>query len=501
MDTYAPGFAVGSQVSAQRFNARKGSTMKISRRSFVGLSSGFVLCGCAKISNPTPAPADSSFPVLVFSDVHFQPFIDPFAANGTYPNPATVAANIALVALLDAADPSEWPAIFEGTANATNSAPSAPSTDTNYALLSLALASIKQNLGTSPAVLFTGDFLGHGVDQFYSAYSGNNLSAKANAFVNKTLTFVLQQIRAAVGSVPVYFALGNCDSYTGYGPDPTFLTSNAQQLYTLALNGAGNQQDVISSLTNGGYYSVEPAGINLMIVALNTFALSPGITADPTMIADQFAWFDAKLAEAKAAGKKVWLLMHAPPGAVESTTGGPANDNGQIAAATMMWVDIHQETFMGIIEKYSGVIAMSLAGHTHMDEFRLMSPGNALAITAGISPFFGNNPAYKIFTLDSLSLAPTDYSVLNFNLLATPAVFSNYYTFSQAYKLEGPLAASLAALFPALIASNAAQNQYRGAFYSGNTTGNPITNLNWPVYWCGIGFMDEQEFFTAVNAF
>jgi hypothetical protein len=52
-----------------------------------------------------------------------------------------------------------------------------------------------------------------------------------------------------------------------------------------------------------------------------------------------------------------------------------------------------------------------------------------------------------------------------------------------------------------LIASNAAQNQYRGAFYSGSTTGNPITNLNWPVYWSGIGFMDEQEFFTAVNAF
>ncbi len=59
---------------------------------------------------------------------------------------------------------------------------------------------------------------------------------------------------------------------------------------------------------------------------------------------------------------------------------------------------------------------MSLAGHTHMDEFRLMSPGNALAITAGISPFFGNYPAYKIFTLDGASLAPIDYSAVNCNL-------------------------------------------------------------------------------------
>ena len=42
---------------------------------------------------------------------------------------------------------SEWPAIFEGALNAANSTPSPLGTDTNYALLTLALASIKQNLG------------------------------------------------------------------------------------------------------------------------------------------------------------------------------------------------------------------------------------------------------------------------------------------------------------------------------------------------------------------
>jgi hypothetical protein len=78
--------------------------------------------------------------------------------------------------------------------------------------------------------------------------------------------------------------------------------------------------------------------------------------------------------------------------------------------------------------------------------------------------------------------------------------FTNYYTFSQAYELEGPLATSLAELFPALIASNAAKMQYQGAFYSGNNTYRKSHHsTNWPVYWCGIGFMDQQEFFTAVN--
>jgi sphingomyelin phosphodiesterase acid-like 3 len=474
---------------------------ELSRRTFLevaGLASAGLISGCGGAST---IAGSHSFSVPVFSDVHFQPYINPLLPNSS-PNPATVPDNTKLVAQLVAADTSDWPAIFESSANVNNLAHSPAGTDTNYALLSLALTSIKQNLGSSPAVLFTGDFLGHGIDQLYSLYSPGATAEEESAFVDKTLTFVLQQIRAAVGTVPVYFALGNCDSYTGYGPDSTFLANNAQQLYTLALNSAGNQQDIIGTITNGGYYAVEPTGMNLMIIALNTFALSPGITADPTMIGDQFTWFDAQLVKASAAGKKVWLLMHAPPGAVESTTGAASNDiNGQITTATMMWVDSNQKRFMGIIEKYPGVIAMSLAGHTHMDEFRLMSPGNALTVTAGISAFFGNNPAYKIFALDGFSLAPFDYSAVNCDLLATPVVFSSYYTFSQAYQLEGPLAASLPELFSTLIASRAAKTQYEGAFFSGNNTLNPITSTNWPVYWCGIGYMDGQEFFTAVNTF
>jgi hypothetical protein len=134
-----------------------------------------------------------------------------------------------------------------------------------------------------------------------------------------------------------------------------------------------------------------------------------------------------------------------------------------------------------------------------MDEFRLMSPGVALAVTAGISPYFGNNPAYKIFTLDGVSLAPFDYSAMNYDLSTTPAAFSDYYKFSQAYELVGPLAMSLPELFPTLQASGAAKTQYQGAFYSGTLS--PINSTNWPVYWCGIGYMDETDFIAAVNSF
>ena len=35
------------------------------------------------------------------------------------------------------------------------------------------------------------------------------------AFANKTALFVMQQVRASLGNVPVMFVVGNNDSYTG----------------------------------------------------------------------------------------------------------------------------------------------------------------------------------------------------------------------------------------------------------------------------------------------
>ena len=100
-----------------------------------------VACGGDSGSNNT----NKNFPVVVFSDVHFNPFYDP-----------------SLFPELVAADAGEWESIFQ-TSNIT--APSVWGSDTNYPLLALALSSIKQNLGASPLIIFTGDILGHNFPQ------------------------------------------------------------------------------------------------------------------------------------------------------------------------------------------------------------------------------------------------------------------------------------------------------------------------------------------------
>ena len=53
----------------------------------------------------------------------------------------------------------------------------------------------------------------------------------------------------------------------------------------------------------------------------------------------------------------------------------------------------------------------------------------------GISPVFGNNPAFKVFTVAQATEMPMDYQSISYNLAAktAPAQFSSLYTFSKAY--------------------------------------------------------------------
>src|ERR1035437_5788506 len=111
-----------------------------------------LICGCS--SGTTNNSTANNYPVVAFSDIHFSPFYDPSLFQQLVTN-----------------DSSEWARIFKTSSITT---PSAWGKDTNYPLLVLALSNIKQNLGASPLVIFTGDLLGHGIPQlFYPRYYAN----------------------------------------------------------------------------------------------------------------------------------------------------------------------------------------------------------------------------------------------------------------------------------------------------------------------------------------
>lgn len=425
----------------------------------------------------TPNAANSSFSVVVISDVHFDPFYDPTLFS----------------ALVDA-DVSQWDDIFKTSSITT---PSTWGSDANYPLLALALASIRHNRGTSPFIVFTGDILAHHFSQtFYTLYGSQDVTAM-QAFVDKTVAFFMNQLKSSSGDLPILFTLGNNDAYTDYAVESSFLSNTAEIFYTKCLDGVADHSAFLNTFLAGGYYFALPPGTNLMVISLNTILWMQ--TSDAATA--QLDWFDAKLAQARTSGKKVWLLMHVPPGADIYSTARLVDSSGHLASARMMWKPDYQASFLQILAKYPGIITFTLAGHTHMDEYRIVSSSNVLDITPGISPRSGNNPAFKVFTVFSGTFEPADYRSLNYDLASMPGQFNSFYAFWSAYLLTGLLDNSLTQLFPALATNNAKQTFYRSSYYSGYNSLNPITNTNWPVYWCGIGKMGQQELIDCVNAY
>ena len=448
------------------------------------------LSGCSSSGNNNQV---QGYPVVVFSDVHFNPFYDP-----------------SLFKALVSADAGEWATVFQ-TSKIT--APSVWGADTNYPLLALALSSIKQNLGTSPLIIYTGDILGHNFPKtFFELYGSQDPPdvadiAAMKAFADKTVAFFMEQVRSTVGDIPVMFTVGNSDSYIGALPEPGFLSNTAELYYTNFLKGIVDHQTFLNTFTTGGYYSADLPGTNLMVIGLNTVMFNYDFGDTLKSAADaELTWFNLQLAQAHAAGKKVWLLMHIPPGADKYETAKKVDANGHITTATMMWNQDYQTSFLRILSKYPGLITQMLTAHTHMDEYRIVSPGILADTTPSIAPYFGNNPAFKIFTFSQDTFKFTDYSIMNYDLATNPEQFNSYYTFSAAYFMYGFLNDSLLQLYPELATENAKQQLYRGHYFSGHhytipVTGtfNPITDKTWPVYWCGIGHMDEVGLIACVN--
>ena len=435
-----------------------------------------MICGCGGSAGTIGGGSSS---VLVFSDVHFNPLYDG-----------------SLLSSLDAADPSQWKSIYEGSTATTLPAYGADST---YCLFKLALASLQQNLAGCQLVIFSGDLLGHNIGGLYTQNGGSSNQASINTFIDKTTAFVTQQIRSCLGNVPVIFAVGNCDSYTGYGPDSGFLSSTVDSFYSQLLNGLPDRQQFTNSFLAGGYYSVDVFDKQLKVIGLNTIMCSGLILQDySTQVAAQFAWLDAQLASAKRLNQKAWIVMHVPPGIY---MGGTNDSTGQLASVAMMWYEEYQNSFLEILAKYPGQISFLLAGHTHMDEYRILSSEHVVEVTPGISPVFGNDPAYKLFTVDSATFAPIDYQAIKYSLAAAPPAFAKNYTFTGAYSLPSCSNASLMTLFPRLAKNNALQTLFRAAYFSGSASQSLITNLNWPAYWSCVGNVSELAFIKSATTY
>ncbi len=425
----------------------------------------------------TSAPAAPTT-VVAFSDVHFDPFHDPL-----------------LFPELLAAPASEWAGIF---ARSRSTDPGHFGTTTNHVLLQRSLAAIQAR---RPAfVVFGGDLLVQDFRDFYFRLAPGGEEAAFRSFALKTVAFVVGQVREALGTTPVYFTLGNWDDYVGsFGlqPDDPFLADTSTLLRDGLLAGTADPLAFDATYRSGGYYAADVPGTDLVVLGLNTLFLAPQAPAGiEAAVAAELDWLDRTLAAVAASGRRAWIVTHVPPGGDLATTGTHVNPDGQVEEVTMLLQPEPQLRLLGILEAHRDVVAGVFTGHTHMDEYRIAA--TAMQGLPGITSDMGNAPAFKTFTV-SAGWALQDYVSFWLDLDGPSASFQPYYDFASAYALPPPLGPSLAALVPELAASGPAQSGYRARYGSGHAPSTPITDLNWPVYRCGITVMDAGGLQRCVN--
>jgi sphingomyelin phosphodiesterase acid-like 3 len=458
------------------------------RRRWVLLVTGFALlltlsCG----SSDGPAPYHDERPqALWFSDLHFDPFADPD-----------------LVTRLVQADVTQWHDLFAGSEDHARKPSSGKGT--NHWLLESSLAQMEAQTPRPDLVLYTGDFLTHWFNETYATVSGDESETGLQAFIDKTLAYIVLRMSYYYPHTPVFFCLGNNDAYEdnyAVTPDSSFLRDSAQTLGPGLLKQTRHLTSFFETYPHGGHFEVYPCPTaGWRILSLNANFLSthaPGHSDAPAEA--QLDWLDARLSEAGAAGDKIWLLLHIPPG-VDVFATRMANDFSDSVPEKIvpLMKEIHLARFKALLTQHASSVTAVLAGHIHRDDFRWLGTDNdagaSVLIVPSISPVYRNNPAYKVLDYDPDTFIIQDYETWYFDMLQGD--WRHGHRFSWAYGSEALDANRMRQLWRDLRTDPAMQAEYILAY---DAFRDPLQiESDFRYYWAGIGRMESTAYRQALE--
>jgi hypothetical protein len=463
-----------------------------SLRTWIARSLAMVAAGllpAAQAADEVPALPFAAGPgqglFLVVSDIHFDPFADP-----------------AIVKDLVAADVGDWPGIFERSKMPGFAQYGA---DANYALMTSMLEAARKLLPRPDLVLYSGDHLAHHFESKFDADGGGGPEAYGR-FVLKTMTFVSDQLREAFAEVPIYHALGNEDSICGdymVAPGDPFLAAVGR---LWAAHSA--HPEAFADFGVGGFYAVpHPTIPRRELIVLNDVLWSTEYEdrcnphgGDPG--AAQLAWLEWTLYRIRSAGGSASLMFHIPPG-IDSY--GAAHGKGTCRDNITAYLkDAYAQPFQDLLVRYQDTLADSYAGHTHMDNFRLVTaagdPILLTHITPSVSPIFDNNPAFDLILYDRTSGDLLDYATVYLTNLAgagrgEAARWAIEYTFRGAYGYTAYDAQTAALLARSIRTEPAVRDDYI-TFYPVTTASPdpPIDQQNWLAFACGQTELTPEAF-------
>lgn len=383
-------------------------------------------------------PSATAGQILVLSDLHFDPMADS-----------------KLVDRLAAAEPDQWRAILK---SAGNTGLGRYGRDTNWMLLRSALGRTAEALPNPSFVLISGDFLAHDFRREFDAAARDHSDATYRAFLRKTMQFVAQQLRQTFPAAAILPALGNNDEECGdyqLQPGGPFLADTLPILRGLVGNTVSPSFD--RDWRGYGNFSAKVGGVRVLSTNTNFFSIhyrnACGSSSDPDPGRATLAWLATELAAAQQVREPVWLVYHIPPGIDGYAT---FRDGTCPAKIIPMWNAAYADAFDGLLRHYSNTVVASFAGHTHMDDFRVIGDREGryafALITPAISPIFGQNPAFRTVVYDragGILDQTTDYLTNLTETTGASPVWRQEYTFSREWGLPRIDLASLDRLYSA----------------------------------------------------
>lgn len=445
----------------------------------------------------------ATVPVLLVSDIHFEPFWDP-----------------AKVPELAAAPETEWRSIL--------SAPPSPDqqqrfaalqrichvrgADASFPLFDSSLKAMRSRAAGAGFVAVSGDLISHSFQCKYEALIPHSTPDGYRAFVEKTVDFVIGELYAAIPNVPVYIAMGNNDSdCSDYRLD-----ANSEFLRVTGKEVAGNfpaseRAAAEESFASGGYYSVTlPAPIeNARLVVLNDIFMSSNYAtcagkSDPGAAETQLAWLRQQLAEARANKQKIWVMGHIPPGVDLYSTASRMRD---VCGGQSPVMFLESEKLANVLAEYGDVVELAIFAHTHMDELRLLKPGAAAGKSVGVklvpsvSPIHGNHPSMTLAQMDPTTAALVDYKVFAAsNQTGVDATWDEEYDFARSFHEAGFTSASIGQLIGEFAADPDAKTQASQSYIEDFSVryASPLLRLAWPEYVCTLTNYTAESFRSCV---
>lgn len=416
---------------------------------------------------------------MAVTDVHFNPYA---SCVDTKP--------CAVVEILRQSDVSEWENVL---ANYDASA-SQYKTDTNYSFLKNTLAELKQRANQeNPAfVIMLGDYLAHNYRQNFEKYSSDTSDAAYQAFTKKSYQFLTNELAATFPNTNVYMTMGNNDSYqddyVAMSEGPLF--RDLSLMWSSLINEKLNQMVMRVTFAKDGYYGVDilPGKLHLIVLNSNLWvAKAVGNNIDQAA-KDELTWLHQELMDSTVNHEKVIIAEHAP-----DTVDAFGTIKKQSEIVTLFKPE-YSARYQAEIKEHADSISVILGAHYHMDWFQLINHGNSKTIMSGvpaISSLFGNNPGYKMYEFDPMSVALQN-SQTYFYDVAKNAGWAEEYDFNAVYQ-PNCTQCTMQAGMENLQKSGDLAEKYK-TFFSVGTTSQPITT-NWlPYYWCQIVTVSATDY-------